>query len=230
MADITRDRIISAAQGILKTRGAEALTMETAAELAGVSRKTVYNYFQNRFELIDAAVARWMRHVLDGVEGIAADNSLPFIDKLNAIVDRGFRDLREGGRIFGRPHRELLDPNELDLRNSLQNSLENLIKSIVNSAAGEGYIREEFSPHQITWIIINIITGITVLEQVENQSFSKAELLQDSLKAVVLGVLSPAGLAAMRDSPLLMGQPAAKTMPEDEAKVLRPQGAPHYGS
>ncbi len=229
MADITRDRIIGAAQGILKTRGAEALTMETAAELAGVSRKTVYNYFQNRFELIDAAVARWMRHVLDGVENIAADSTLPFIDKLNAIVERGFRDLREGGRIIGRPHRELLDPNELELRKSLQNSLENLIKSIVYSAASEGYIRQEFNPHQITWIIINIITGITVLEQVEDQRFSKAELLQDSLKAVVLGVLSPAGLAAMGDSPLLVGQPAARAVSDAEAMSLGPQGVSHYG-
>uniref|UniRef100_UPI0026E9ED34 TetR/AcrR family transcriptional regulator n=1 Tax=Gracilinema caldarium TaxID=215591 RepID=UPI0026E9ED34 len=78
MADATKERILTAAQNILKQRGAESLTMESTAELAGVSRKTVYNHFQNRFELFDAAVARWMRHVLDGVEGIAADNTLPF--------------------------------------------------------------------------------------------------------------------------------------------------------
>jgi AcrR family transcriptional regulator len=206
MADVTRDRILAAAQSILKQRGAEALTMESTAELAGVSRKTVYNHFQNRFDLFDAAVTHWMRHVLDGVEAIAANRKLPFIEKLNAIVDRGFRDLREGGRIIGRPQREMLDPAELDLRKSLQTSLEQLITTIVLDAERSGYIREDFTAEQITWIIINIITGITVLDSVEDRSFSKAELLQDSLKAVVLGVLSPLGLEVMKDSALLSGK------------------------
>lgn len=207
MADGTKERILGAAQNILKQRGAESLTMENVAELAGVSRKTVYNHYQNRFDLFDAAVAHWMRQVLDGVEAIAANTSLPFIEKLNAIVDRGFRDLREGGRIIGRPRQESLDPAELSLRNSLQSSLEKLIHTIVYDAARSGYIRKEFSAEQITWIIINIVTGITVLEQVEDLSFSKAELLQDSLRAVVLGVLSPLGLDVMKGSALLSGQP-----------------------
>uniref|UniRef100_A0A7C3I0M6 TetR/AcrR family transcriptional regulator n=1 Tax=Gracilinema caldarium TaxID=215591 RepID=A0A7C3I0M6_9SPIR len=206
MADLTKERILTAAQNILKQRGAEYLTMESAAELAGVSRKTVYNHFQNRFELFDAAVAHWMRHVLDGVEGIAANGNLPFIEKLNAIVDRGFRDLREGGRIIGRPRQEVLDPGELALRKSLQSSLEQLIHTIVLDAARSGYIRKEFTAEQITWIIINIITGITVLDNVEDRSFSKAELLQDSLRAVVLGVLSPLGLEVMQGSALLSGR------------------------
>jgi len=206
MADLTKERILTAAQNILKQRGAESLTMESAAELAGVSRKTVYNHFQNRFKLFDAAVAHWMRHVLDGVERIAANETLPFIEKLNAIVDRGFRDLREGGRIIGRPRQEVLDPGELALRKSLQSSLEQLIHSIVHDAARSGYIRKEFSAEQITWIIINIITGITALDNMEDRSFSKAELLQDSLRAVVLGVLSPLGLEVMKGSALLSGR------------------------
>lgn len=215
MADATKERILTAAQNILKQRGAESLTMESTAELAGVSRKTVYNHFQNRFELFDAAVARWMRHVLDGVEGIAADNTLPFIEKLNSIVDRGFRDLREGGRIIGRPRQEILDPAELVLRKSLQSSLEHLIKTIVQDAERSGYIRSEFTAEQITWIIINIITGITVLDQVEDRSFSKAELLQDSLRAVVLGVLSPLGLEVMKGSALLSGKAGLDSREEE---------------
>ena len=205
MADTTRNRILASAQGILKNRGVEALTMEAAAEIAGVSRKTVYNYFQNRFDLIGAAGAHWMRQVLDGVEKIAADPNLPFIDKLNSVVDRGFRDLREGGRIFGLPQQELLDPNELELRKSLQGSLEHLITSIVDDAAASGFIRPEFSPREITWIIINIITGLTVLDQMEDHNFSKAELLQSSLKAVIFGVLSPQSLEILKNSPLLSG-------------------------
>ncbi|AEJ20152.1 TetR/AcrR family transcriptional regulator [Gracilinema caldarium] len=206
LADSTKDRILAAAQSILKQRGADALTMESTAELAGVSRKTVYNHFQNRFKLFDAAVAHWMRHVLDGVEAIAANRELPFIEKLNAIVDRGFRDLREGGRIIGRPQRERLDPAELDLRKSLQTSLKQLIKTIVLDADRSGYIRNDFTAEQITWIIINIITGIMALDPIEENNFTKAELLQDALRAVILGVLSPVGLEVMQGSALLSGK------------------------
>jgi len=85
----------------------------------------------------------------------------------------------------------------------------------VQDAERSGYIRSEFTAEQITWIIINIITGITVLDQVEDRSFSKAELLQDSLRAVVLGVLSPLGLEVMKGSALLSGKAGLDSREEE---------------
>lgn len=203
--DATKERILAAAQQILKQRGAEALTMDTTADLAGMSRKTIYNHFRNRFELIDAAVAHWMQSVLNHVQEIASDAHLPFIEKLNRVVEQGFHQLRDGGRIMGRPQQEFWDPQEVQVRKNLQESLEHLIRSIVDDSAAAGYIRKEFTPHQITWIIITIITGITVVnaEDLEGRGLTRADLLQESLRAVVLGVLTPEGYDAMKHCALL---------------------------
>ena len=59
MSDQTKARILEAAGAILKRQGPERLTVEAAADLAGVSRKTVYNHFPNRFALIDEATTQW---------------------------------------------------------------------------------------------------------------------------------------------------------------------------
>ncbi len=207
MADAgTRDRILEAAQVLLKTRGAEALTVEAAADLARVSRKTVYNHFKNRYDLVDAAVARWMKTTISAVAGAAGNGELPFIERLNAVVERGFRELREGGRILGRPRRETLDSSEAALMEDIKNSMLSLIQNMMEDSARAGFLQSGLDPRRMSLVVLNIIAGLTVLEDGEDDGITRAELLQDSLRAVVSGILSPLGREAMRGSPLLVSE------------------------
>mgnify|MGYP002352204883 CR=1 FL=1 len=48
MLDTTRERILEAASAIIKESGPEGLTVEAAADLAGVSRKTIYNHLDRK--------------------------------------------------------------------------------------------------------------------------------------------------------------------------------------
>ena len=226
MGDSTKERIIDAAQTILRQFGVEGLTVEAAADLAGVARKTVYNHFENRFALIDEAATAWTSGVLLSLESIAQDGATPFALKLNAIVERGFAELRSGGRLLigsrrdglrkEALNRELLAASDPDSANhgpagiariqgELRRSLRKLIERIVADAAGAGLIRSDYDPKRLTWVLINIIEGMIFLEGMDNEPFSKADLLRDSLRAVVSGILSPEGFSAMRDSSLFEG-------------------------
>lgn len=200
MADTTKDRILDAARSIMRSVGAEGLTVDAAADLAGVTRKTVYNHFDGRHALIDEALSTWMGATLTSLEILANDPGLPFVDKLNTIVEKGFAELRAGGRILGRPRSERTDTPEL--HQGLRNSMRGFIERLVTDATGAGLIRAEFDPRRLGWVFINIVEGLIFLENIDDEPFSKADILRDSLQAVVTGILSPEGATVMRDSPI----------------------------
>jgi len=198
MADMTKDRILNAATAIIRDAGPEGLTVEATADLAGVSRKTVYNHFDGKFALIDGAAAAWTAHTLAILQEIADDGSLPFVDKLNAIVERGYAELRNGGRLLGGKGGSA-GPG---FPRALKATFRGFIEGIVRDAVEEGLVRREFDARKLTFAIVNMIGGLTLLDGLEDEPFSKVDILKDSLKAMVGGILTPEGAVAMRGSPL----------------------------
>jgi len=201
MIDATKDRILEAAAALIRDYGTVGLTVEAAADLAGVSRKTVYNHFDGKYALIDGAAAAWTARVLGLLEEIAEDASLPFVPKLNAIVERAYAELKNGGRmITGSP--VPTNPGLAGFRGSLQEKLRAFIEDIVRDAKAEGLVRGEFDARRLTYVIVNLVVGLTVLDGVDDESFSRVDILKDSLKAFVGGILTPEGTEAMRGSPI----------------------------
>jgi AcrR family transcriptional regulator len=66
-ADLTRDLIMRAFQGLLRTDHPDAITYPQVAEAAGVSLRTVYRYFPTRSDLLQSAMS-WMGQFTEGVD------------------------------------------------------------------------------------------------------------------------------------------------------------------
>lgn len=201
MIDTTKERILEAAAAIIRDSGAEGLTVEAAADLAGVSRKTVYNHFDGKYALINDATSAWTGRMLTALQEISDDGSLPFVPKLNAIVEYAYAELKNAGRMINGNAfaTQAVVPG---LKFALQRKLYSFIEEIVQKAVDEGLVRSEFSAKRLTYAIINVVAGLTVLEGVEDEPFTRVDVLKDSLKAFVGGILTPSGAEAMRGSPL----------------------------
>ncbi|MBU0926490.1 MAG: TetR/AcrR family transcriptional regulator [Spirochaetes bacterium] len=201
MIDVTRDRILDAATVIIRDSGPEGLTVEAAADLAGVSRKTVYNHFNGKFALIDDAAAAWTGRTLALLQEIAGDGSLSFVPKLNAIVERAYSELKSAGRMIVRSP-FAARPDLPGFKAELQSKLQAFIEEIVQDAIDEGIVRPEFTARRLTYAITNVVVGLTVLDSIDDEPFTRLDILKDSLKAFVGGILTPSGAEAMRGSPI----------------------------
>lgn len=215
------NKIVSAAQEILSEQGPEGLTMEATADRARVSRKTVYNYFATKHNLIRVVRLQWMQEVIAELTAIAESKNLPIIDKINSIVEKGFGYLKNAGRLLDRENLRqtqkhgvlpqnsseslVQEESTANIENMVSKSLFMLIYNIVSEAITVGFVVEGFSAERITWMIINIIGGLLYLDFDENH-FTKYDLLRDSLKAIIRGMLTPEGFAAMQESPILTGR------------------------
>jgi AcrR family transcriptional regulator len=65
-ADLTRELIMRAFQGLLQNDHPDAITYPQVAEAAGVSLRTVYRYFPTRVDLLQSAQT-WLAEFTDGV-------------------------------------------------------------------------------------------------------------------------------------------------------------------
>jgi AcrR family transcriptional regulator len=85
-AQATIDAILDAAAHILGARGWAGLTTNAAAETAGVSIGSLYQYFPNKLALVEAVRLRHLNEVL-AVLRAAADEETPRARRIAALAD-----------------------------------------------------------------------------------------------------------------------------------------------
>ena len=71
--DPTKENILQSALNLMKATGKEGLTLEAVADLAGITRKTLYNHFSGREEIIEEASMLWIESTLNSLKEISED-------------------------------------------------------------------------------------------------------------------------------------------------------------
>lgn len=146
--------ILAAALRILGEGGAEALTIDAVASLAGVSRATVYRRYENRVDLMEAAfvAAAAPTHEAPGTGSVRAD--------LIAMVERLSRALVEsdGGRLL--PVMLAAARGSTEVREALERFTSSrrapTIESIL-AGVERGELRDDIDPDLVTDMIVGVV-------------------------------------------------------------------------
>jgi AcrR family transcriptional regulator len=83
--DFRRDQIIATSRQLFGDRGTTEVSMDDIASASGVARSTVYVYFANRDELLQACVQTMYDQMQHDIVPIFEDNAPP-IERLRAVV------------------------------------------------------------------------------------------------------------------------------------------------
>ncbi|MDZ7619484.1 MAG: TetR/AcrR family transcriptional regulator [Patescibacteria group bacterium] len=96
---LIRDAIYGAAVAILTRDGLDAMTMERVAEEAGVAKGSLYNYFQNKTDLLKFVHERTVEPLRQSVQELLGSET-PAIEKLRLFVALCIRYLGERRGLF----------------------------------------------------------------------------------------------------------------------------------
>ena len=85
-AGLTCERILEAAEDVLRRFGPEKATVVDVARALGVSHASVYRYFPSKAALRDAVVSRWLEEMMPPLEAVAAQKG-PASKRLRRWLD-----------------------------------------------------------------------------------------------------------------------------------------------
>jgi AcrR family transcriptional regulator len=83
----TAQRILDAAEVVLRRHGAEKANVVDVARVLGMSHSNIYRHFPSKQALINAVALRWLHAVSLPLEVIAHDSTRPATERLTAWFD-----------------------------------------------------------------------------------------------------------------------------------------------
>jgi AcrR family transcriptional regulator len=137
------DRILAAAEVILRRYGVEKTNVVDIARELGISHTNIYRHFPSKKALLDAVAARWLHVIISPLEIIAKDPTRPATDRLISWFDTlriaKQRKVLDDPELFRVYHRLAVAAGELANRHVME--LVNQVEGII----AEGISRGEFS-------------------------------------------------------------------------------------
>jgi AcrR family transcriptional regulator len=138
------ERILDAAESVLRRHGPEKTNVVDIAKLLGMSHGNIYRHFPSKKALLDAVAIRWLNVVTVPLEAIAADKTRPAGERLKAWFDHlraaKLKKVRRDPELF-RVHfkyfqslREVTDEHVLNLHRQVERII------------ADGIAAKEFSP------------------------------------------------------------------------------------
>lgn len=184
-----KDRILSFAREKFMQAGFSKVTLDEIAAELGMSKKTLYKYFNSKEQLLSECISRTLIFIDTRTdEIIASEKSFP--DKIAMIVST---IMSQFGRLSknGAADLQRIAPDQWQRIEIFRR--EKILKKIGGLLAqgrSEGLIRTEISDELIMLILLSAVQGVVVPEVLMQHSFSAQDALHGIFHTIFMGILT----------------------------------------
>ena len=156
----TRQKIIDAAERLLKTHGFNALCVEDITKTAGVAKGTFYVYFKHKEDIATEICRGYFKEIENTLDGMKNSD---IIEKLGLYFDKFMKAVELYGINICREWiRGVIDPN-----NSLESMDKtkwqydiDMLKNILNNAVNNNELSKDTPIELLTHLIISELYGM----------------------------------------------------------------------
>jgi len=85
-AEQRRNEILDAADELFGQKGFDGTSTNDILEKVGIARGTLYHHFKSKEDLMDALIERYSARLLGAAEEVAADKSIPVVERIIRVV------------------------------------------------------------------------------------------------------------------------------------------------
>lgn len=186
------DRILNAATELFRQYGFKTITMDDISRRAGISKKTLYQQFANKEEVVEATMAHFHRHTYEACAGLmaAADNAVAGLAQCSLLLDEmcckmnpiAVLELRRFyPLVFAQVERQFLEE-------TMQ-----LIRQNIEQGMAEGIYREGLNASLLAQYRIAAMRLMNDSEAMLGQKYSPRELNDSIGEHFIYGLLSHKG-------------------------------------
>lgn len=183
------DRILAAGRAVLLRDGHDATSTNRIAAEAGISPGSLYQYFDNKDEVISAIVERYSDELSDRVAASLADRFDETGPDMIRTAANALLDALEENAEFLRVVADEIPRSENQARaEALEQRIEGLMSAYI--AARRDQLRGDVTPSTAAWIMVRTIENVTVRYVLDRPDIDRETFVAE-LEQLVAGYLLP---------------------------------------
>jgi AcrR family transcriptional regulator len=188
-----KDRIIEGAASLFKTYGIKSVTMDSLANQFGMSKRTIYEVFADKDELLTAVLSRMNQQQKEMIHKVLAEseNSLVAIFRMLEVNRDNFQSMSPAFIAdLKKYHHEVLmkkmDKSEMpDYRNH---------QEIIEKGVTEGLFRTDINPDLVNRCLYNLGMAIMNNDVYPYDQFSRRDVIKNTFIIYLRGISTHKGL------------------------------------
>lgn len=188
-----RDRIIEGAADLFKTYGIKSVTMDSLANQFGMSKRTIYEVFADKDELLTAVLSRMNQQQKEMIHKVLAEseNSLIAIFRMLEVNRDNFQSMSPAFLAdLKKYHHEVLmkkmDNSDMpDYRNH---------QEIIEKGVAEGLFRSDINPDLVNRCLYNLGVSIMNNNIFPYDQFSRRDVIKNIFINYLRGISTNKGL------------------------------------
>ena len=192
-----KEKIINKATDLFLSLGFKSVTMDDIANELGISKKTIYTYFDNKSCLIEAGTSYLFKKITDGIKDIKTKSLDPInelhdikIFLMNSLKGEKTSPYHQLQKYYPSIHRELKKKKFDFVLESTKKSLDEGVKQDI--------FREKINTDLISRLYFNGIIGIKNLEIFPLESFNPEILMENYLEYHIRAIVTDKGLEKLK--------------------------------
>jgi len=180
-----RDKIIQSAEEQIRRYGLRRFTIDDIASTLGISKKTVYKYFESKKQMISAVVEKHLEmekhRTLEALETKGG-----WLDKLNSVISCNTEEqvpadlLEELQRFF---------PEEWNKKEIISEFKREQVRELLAQGVKDGNVRTDIHPSVIGLTIEKTIDAIFDYKFLKQHEITVNQAMEDIKKVVLYGIL-----------------------------------------
>ena len=194
---IMEERIIEGASELFFSLGYSKVTMEEIGDKVGCTKKTVYNHFPTKLNLLQAVINTTIYSLINDLETIADNPELDFLEKLVSMLKYLFIQLTTYKRNLIEEFSKYTSQLDDDTLPDLREKLVPRIQQLVDEGVAQGLIKDKVSREFLPYTYLSLVWGEVFLYRRYSLPFNPGELLVTSIKNTLGGILTEQGIATL---------------------------------
>ena len=193
---IMREEILKTAADLFLTYGFKSITMDEIAQALGMSKKTLYQHFENKTQLVEETTKYMFEFISHGINCICELNKNPIeeIYEIKSFVMKHLKNEKSSPQYQLQKYYPKIFEN---LKHSQYCVMEDCVKRNLNRGVELGLYRKSMNINFISKIYFNCMMSLKDKELFPLNEFSMHSLMNNYLEYHLRGICTPKGIDAL---------------------------------
>lgn len=189
-----RERILDAARRHFFRLGFASCTMDCLARELGMSKKTLYQHFRSKEQIVDEILALKAAAIRAGFEAMLAESGVPFGARVARMMRHAHAEFSVVGAAFLHDLRRLMPAAYARLEEFRARVAPGIWERLLRIGIEEGAVRPETDPVFVGRLIPLAMQSLLHPDSLDRLALQPHEVVVRFFDLIFAGVLTPAGL------------------------------------